>query len=49
VLTQAVGINAAGDIVAIGRDVGHSQAVGDHDAHEGPLRILLLLRSGARP
>jgi probable HAF family extracellular repeat protein len=49
VLTQAVGINAAGDIVAIGRDVGHPHAAGDHDTHESPLRILLLLRSGARP
>jgi probable HAF family extracellular repeat protein len=49
VLTQAVGINAAGVIVAIGRDVGHPQAAGDHDAHESPLRIFLLLPSGARP
>jgi probable HAF family extracellular repeat protein len=49
VLTQAVGINAAGVIVAIGRDVGHPQAAGDHDAHEFPVRIFLLLPSGARP
>jgi probable HAF family extracellular repeat protein len=48
VLTQAVGINAAGVIVALGRDDGHSQA-GDHDAHEFPLRIFLLLPSGAQP
>jgi len=50
VLTQAVGINAAGVIVAIGRDVGHTQTAGGHDdAHEFPLRIFLLVPSGAKP
>jgi len=51
VLTQAVGINAAGVIVAIGSDVAHPQAGGGHghDDHESPLRVFLLLPSGARP
>jgi probable HAF family extracellular repeat protein len=49
VLTQAVGINTAGAIIAIGRDVGQTQAAGDHDAHEFPLRIFLLLPTGAQP
>jgi hypothetical protein len=49
VLIRAVGINAAGVIVAIGHDVGHTHAAGDHDAHELPLRIFLLLSSGVQP
>src|SRR5262249_53438713 len=49
VLTHAVGINAAGVIVAIGTDVGHPRAGGGHghDDHESPLRVFLLLPSGA--
>ena len=50
VLTQAVGINPAGVILAIGRDVGHTHGAGGHDdGHESPLRIFLLLPSGAQP
>jgi len=50
VLTQAVGINDAGVIVAIGRDVDHTKASGGHDdAHEFPIRIFLLVPSGAKP
>jgi probable HAF family extracellular repeat protein len=49
VLTQAVGINAAGVIVAIGRDAGVEHTAGGHDAHEFPIRVFLLLPSGVRP
>jgi uncharacterized membrane protein len=46
VLTKAVGVNNVGMIVATGHDVtGHSAA--DHDeAHDLPVRVFLLVRSG---
>ena len=49
VLTQAAGINAAGVIVAIGRDAGDEAATIGHEPHEFPVRVFLLLRSGVLP
>jgi probable HAF family extracellular repeat protein len=49
VLTQAVGINAAGVIVAIGRDAGDEAGIAGHEPHEFPVRVFLLLPSGVRP
>ena len=52
VLTQAVGINAAGMIVAIGHDVvtrPARRARPWHEEHELPVRVFLLLPSGVRP
>ena len=48
VLTQAVGINIAGMIVAIGHEAGDEAGDG-HESHELPIRVLLLLPLGARP
>ena len=54
VLTHATGINQAGVIVAFGHDVvahaaddGHEG--GHDDSHELPVRVFLLVPSGARP
>jgi len=53
VLTQAVGINAAGMVVAIGRDAGDEAGTAEHGHghgdHESPVRVFLLRPSGARP
>jgi probable HAF family extracellular repeat protein len=48
VLTRAVGINAAGMVVAIGRDASDDPHVG-HEAHDHPVRVFLLLPAGVRP
>ena len=49
VLTQAVGINANGVILAIGRDADDTHSTDNHDAHEAPVRVFLLSPSGAKP
>src|SRR4029453_4362381 len=49
VLTQAVGINTAGMIVAIGRDAGREAGPHGHDDHEVPVRVFLLLPAGVQP
>lgn len=49
VLTQAVGINTAGMIIAIGNDVGGGAGSHGHDAHELPVRVFLLLPAGVQP
>lgn len=45
VLTNAVGINNAGMIIATGHDVAAGHA--HDDTHELPIRVFLLIRSGA--
>jgi len=45
VLTQAIGINNAGMIVAIGHDTGAASPDG-HEDHELPTKVFLLIRSG---
>ena len=47
VLTQAVGINANGVILALGRDADDTHSTDNHDAHEAPVRVFLLSPSGA--
>jgi len=50
VLTHATGINQTGAIVAFGHDaVSHTDHDGHDDDHELPLRVFLLLPSGAKP
>ena len=56
VLTHATGINQAGVIVAFGHDAvshvhtdGQADAGGHDDTHELPVRVFLLIPSGARP
>jgi hypothetical protein len=49
VLTQAVGINTTGMIVAIERDAGGEAGHPGHDTHEVPVRVFLLLPAGVRP
>ena len=53
VLTQAVGINPAGMVVAIGRDAGDEAGTDGHghghEDHELPTRVFLLRPSGGRP
>ncbi len=48
-LTQAVGINAGGMIVAIGRDASHEADAHAHEDHELPVRVFLLVPTGGRP
>jgi len=50
VLTHATGINQAGVIVAFGHDaVSHTDDDGHDDTHELPVRVFLLVPSGAKP
>ena len=52
VLTHATGINRAGVIVAFGHEAVSHDAQEEHghdDTHELPVRVFLLVPSGARP